>query len=105
MPNTEHLYVHDNLLTGTLPESIMEMSRLRKFQATPFSFCHFIGIPDNCAYFSCIIEKLRVYWNEIQGTVPDGICGLMEYKLSDFQADCAGDEAQLACTCCTKCYA
>ena len=54
--------------------------------------------------FDNATEKLRVYWNDIQGTAPEEICALMEYKLTDFTADCSGDEPQLECTCCTQCY-
>lgn len=90
-----------------MPESIQDMTRLRKYWLDKIIVAnHCINNGTN-TFRSILLftENLQVYWNEIEGKVPESICGLMEYKLSDFKADCSGDNPQLECTCCTQCYA
>lgn len=74
---TDDLYLHDNSLTGTLPVTIKDMNRLQHF---------------------------RVYWNDFVGTVPMEICDLMDLKLSEFKADCDGENPSITCKCCTECF-
>lgn len=56
------------------------------------------------SFFSFITEKVRLYWNHLNGTVPDKVCGLTVNTLTEFKADCAGVPAELTCGCCTACF-
>lgn len=73
----EYIYLQDNLLKGPVPETLGDLTRL---------------------------QKLRLYWNRFEGTVPEKICGLMEFRLTEFKSDCAGDTPRVKCDCCTACF-
>eukprot|EP00545_Synedropsis_sp_CCMP1620_P006725 CAMPEP_0119004480 /NCGR_PEP_ID=MMETSP1176-20130426/1160_1 /TAXON_ID=265551 /ORGANISM="Synedropsis recta cf, Strain CCMP1620" /LENGTH=753 /DNA_ID=CAMNT_0006956187 /DNA_START=121 /DNA_END=2382 /DNA_ORIENTATION=+ len=76
--NLENVYLQDNVLSGPVPETIGELTRL---------------------------QKLRLYWNRFEGAVPKKICDLMEFRLTEFKSDCAGDTPKVQCECCTACFA
>ena len=63
-----------NRLSGTVPESFSKFSRL---------------------------ERLRLYDTDLSGSIPENICNL---SLITLEADCAGEDPQVSCSCCTECF-
>jgi Leucine-rich repeat (LRR) protein len=76
LSNLLALDVSNNKLDGTIPASIGDIPRL---------------------------QVASFYKNDISGTMPDDICNLRPSPLENLEADCAGVDPKVKCTCCTFC--
>jgi protein brassinosteroid insensitive 1 len=70
------LDVSSNRLDGSIPSSIGAIPRL---------------------------QLASFYSNDISGTMPTEICSLTPSPLKNLEADCAGVDPKVPCTCCTFC--
>jgi hypothetical protein len=69
-----YLYLDNNFLTGSVPEVLSQLTRLR---------------------------VLNLHRNDLTGSVPNSLCDLfLEGDLYSLKADCA----EVECPCCTNCY-
>lgn len=74
----EVLYLQENDLEGTIPTTIGRLDHLKSF---------------------------RLYKNQFEGTVPVGVCNLVDhYGLEFLAADCADEGGTIQCSCCHECH-
>jgi len=126
--NMAEFHVAFNNFSGTVPESYGNWSVLKSFnvernslQGTLFSnknalFSASYKSMENLILSDNIFQgtispalgaftnltRLLLDRNEFTGTMPTSVCGLP--NLVQLDADCAGTQPRVACSCCTMCY-
>lgn len=63
----------------------------------------------NTSLYNCCVkntETFNIEQNNLTGEIPKEMCGYVENgTLANLWADCSGgDNAQVVCSCCHKCY-
>jgi Leucine-rich repeat (LRR) protein len=120
----EELYLFGNRLQYFLPTSLGEMTSLKDFRAqnnllsgpiptelARISMLHTLflnnntlggAIPDALSSLA-ELQSLLLHGNQFLGLMPPALCVVMS-KLTELSSDCAGDDPQVQCDCCTSCY-
>lgn len=96
-----HLNLESNLLSGTMPSELQRLTQLSTFNAHNNLFSN--AIPSEIGKLENLYS-LNLGQNLLTGSMPDEICTLRNSRLSSLLADCGG-EAEVTCSCCTRCYA
>eukprot|EP00934_Nitzschia_sp_Nitz4_P009098 Nitzschia sp. Nitz4//scaffold45_size130396//109078//111457//NITZ4_003470-RA/size130396-snap-gene-0.144-mRNA-1//-1//CDS//3329552461//9088//frame0 len=97
----EELRVDGNQLTGTIPASIGQLSSLVELHLQTNSFKG--GIPQDLGHLSNL-QQMKLHANQLTGAMPLKVCVLASFGLEQLTADCAFEEAEVACNCCTQCF-
>jgi len=103
----QRLHLQYNLLSGPIPDGLGSAGSLRELRLDN----NFLAgtIPGSLGQLG-ELEILRLENNELFGTVPGDLCDLTFDNggiLEDLWADCEQgvEDAELICSCCTKCFA
>jgi Leucine-rich repeat (LRR) protein len=120
----EELYLFDNQLQNFLPTSLGDLTSLKDFRAQhnllsgpiPTELAHLSmlqtlflnnntfggAIPDALARL-VELRSLQLHGNRFLGLMPPALCVSMS-QLTELSSDCAGDDPEVQCDCCTSCY-
>ena len=98
LPKNRELRLENNQLTGTIPDFTSTSSPVVDIRLSdnllngtiPESFVNFLRL-----------DLLLLQNTDLSGSIPESICSL---SLRELQADCGGDDPEVFCSCCSKCY-
>lgn len=98
------LRLNDNSLTGGIPSTLGRLSDLGKHAASSRVPSQTQVTPSKkfSIGLSIIAETLTLDDNIIQGTVPSRVCDLRDVNLDELVVDCAAIECEIP-ACCTIC--
>jgi Leucine-rich repeat (LRR) protein len=95
----DSLRLYNNTMTGTIPDGLSSALQLTILY---MNYNMLEGaIPDSLADLERL-QRLRLQGNMLTGSAPEGVCNL--FGLFQFETDCAGDEPEVICPCCTDCF-
>jgi Leucine-rich repeat (LRR) protein len=96
------VYLSNNALTGTIPSNVGDAPLLRDLYLMHNQLTG--SIPSIADDSWRNLTELLLQDNELTGIMPDLICRLRsEAILEDLWVDCAGNEPEVECSCCTQC--
>lgn len=99
MVNLKNLRVHNNSLSGPIPEEVGALKNLEMLYLNNNA----LGGPIPSALEKLTtVKSVLLHANRFTGTVPPAMCSF-EY-IAELTSDCGGDEAEVECECCTSCY-
>jgi hypothetical protein len=102
IPTLRLVYLSNNALTGTIPSNVGDGPLLRDLYLMHNQLTG--SIPSIIGDSWRNLTELLLQDNELTGTMPDLICRLRsEAILEDLWADCAGNEPEVECSCCSQC--
>ena len=99
LSNLEELRANNNKITGTIPKELGVLRNLTTIQLNVNSLTG--TLPQNLGALTSL-TKLEVHENELSGEVPMNMCTLTSLKF--LTADCATENRDIECSCCTRCY-
>jgi len=100
MSRLRRLYLHENLLIGTIPTEIGQLTLLRKLDCIIFFLLFDMPRLFTFPAFDGLLGEARFDNSQLQGTMPFQVCNLFQYGLFDLRANCALCKDR----CCTQCY-
>ena len=100
MTRLKDFRAQNNLLSGPIPTELAQLSLLE----TLFLNNNTLGgtIPDALSSLN-ELRRLLLHGNRFLGLMPPTLCTSMS-QLSELSSDCAGDDPQVQCQCCTSCF-
>lgn len=98
MISLRSLSLADNNLNGAIPSHLGRLLNMEQMFLYGNSFSG--NIPSHLGNLE-FLERLELYDNNIGGSMPNQVCNLS--FLDDLQADCAGTNNKVRCTCCDCC--
>jgi Leucine-rich repeat (LRR) protein len=99
MPALAELWLHDNMLSRTIPSELGQATSLVNVFLDSNRLSG--SLPSTLSQLS-LLQSLRVFQNELTGTISSELCmmksnGGLEY----LAADCL---SEMECDCCNNCY-
>lgn len=95
----ESLYLEKNRFSGSLPRELAKLTNLNELLL--YGNGRLEGtVPPEYSQLS----SLRYFWihgTDLSGSIDDIFC--VDKSFQSLSADCAGDPAELSCSCCTQC--
>jgi len=96
----ESFIFNNNLLSGTIPHSIGFKNTVETFM---LSYNNFSGIIPNSIGEFTQVTRLNLHWTSLSGVIPSIICAYANTEITNFTADCAGENPKVRCSCCNMC--
>lgn len=124
MPMIEELWLDYNVIKGTIPTAINQISSLYSLSVYENKLSNQIPteigqlfnlkqvwLNDNSltgsipTEFQALtgLEVMYVSGNKLTGAVPNGVCGLKSLSLEKLVVNCGEDDNDITCTCCDTC--
>lgn len=98
LPKLRDFELHNNQLTGTIPDFTMTSTTTTSILLDGNRLSG--TVPESFSKFSRL-ERLHLQNTDLSGSIPESICNL---SLITLKADCAGEDPEVSCSCCTECF-